>query len=73
MLLSRIGYFPAKPHQSPILEKSTKREKRGNHLPSKTPICWSLEHSAVVSYLVDMLTILGYPDFDLIFVLHTDA
>lgn len=45
-------------------------------LSSKAPVQWTSEHSAVVSHLVDMLTsppILAYPDFELPFVLHTDA
>ena len=45
-------------------------------MPSKTPIQWTPKHQAVVVRLVDMLTnppILAYPDFDLPFILHTDA
>lgn len=49
-------------HQGPGFVKSTQRGNLGDHLPSKTPICWSSEHSAVVS-----------ANFDLPFVLHTDA
>jgi len=74
--LFKLQEHSDKSHQGPAREKSSKGGKRGDHLPSKTPICWSSEHSAVVSYLVDMLTsppILAYPRFDLPFVLHTDA
>lgn len=49
---------------------------KSGQLPSKTPVKWTPEHSAVVSRLVDMLTnppILAYPDFNLPFVLNTDA
>uniref|UniRef100_A0A8C6LSZ5 Gypsy retrotransposon integrase-like protein 1 n=2 Tax=Nothobranchius TaxID=28779 RepID=A0A8C6LSZ5_NOTFU len=51
---------------------------KGNkgQLPSRSPVTWTTEHQNVVSRLVDMLTnppILAYPDFDLPFVLHTDA
>ncbi|KAL6470998.1 hypothetical protein MHYP_G00196480 [Metynnis hypsauchen] len=50
--------------------------KASGQLSSKTPITWTAEHQAVVAKLVDKLTnppILAYPDFDLPFVLHTDA
>lgn len=51
---------------------------KGNksQLPSRTPVTWTAEHQSVLSRLVEMLTnppILAYPDFDLPFVLHTDA
>lgn len=45
-------------------------------LPSRTPIIWTSEHQEIVSKFVDILTnppILAYPNFDLPFVLHTDA
>lgn len=45
-------------------------------MPSRTPIQWTTEHRAVLSKFIEMLTsppILAYPDFDLPFVLHTDA
>lgn len=45
-------------------------------MPSKTPIAWTTEHKDVVSKLVDMLTnppIPAYPNFNLSFILHTDA
>lgn len=49
---------------------------KGGQLPSKTPVQWTTEHCAVIVRLVDMLSsspILAYPDFNLPFVLHTDA
>lgn len=52
--------------------KSTKSGQR----TSKASVDWTPDHSAVVSRLVDMLTsppILAYPDYNLPFVLHTDA
>ncbi|KAK0146924.1 Retrovirus-related Pol polyprotein from transposon opus [Merluccius polli] len=58
-----------------VIESSKKKSKSGQ-LPSRTPVQWTSEHSAVVSHLVDMLVnppILAYPDFNLPFVLHTDA
>lgn len=54
--------------------KATKGDK--GQLPSKTPITWSAEHRDVVAKLVDILThppVLAYPNFDLPFILHTDA
>lgn len=45
-------------------------------LSSSTAIKWTSEHQAVVDRLIDTLThppILAYPDFNLPFVLHTDA
>lgn len=56
--------------------KTTPKNNKTGQLPSRTPVQWTPEHSAVVSRLVDMLTnppILAYPDFNLLFVLHTDA
>lgn len=59
--------------------KANKTKQKGTssgQLSSKTPVQWTPEHSAVVSRLVDTLTsppILAYPDFNLPFVLHTDA
>lgn len=58
--------------------KSKGKAKKGDkgQLPSKTPITWRAEHQDVVTKLVDMLTkppILAYPNFDLPFILHTDA
>ncbi|KAK7907641.1 hypothetical protein WMY93_016253 [Mugilogobius chulae] len=61
--------------QAPKRSKGqTKKDK--NQLPSRTPIIWTSEHQEIVSKFVDILTnppILAYPDFDLPFVLHTDA
>lgn len=53
-----------------------KQKSSSGQLSSKTPVNWTPEHSMVVARFVDMLTnppILAYPDFDLPFVLHTDA
>uniref|UniRef100_A0A3B3SU43 Gypsy retrotransposon integrase-like protein 1 n=1 Tax=Paramormyrops kingsleyae TaxID=1676925 RepID=A0A3B3SU43_9TELE len=52
------------------------RSKENGQLSSKTPVVWTDEHRSVVSRFVDMLTsppVLAYPNFDLPFVLHTDA
>lgn len=56
--------------------KTKFKSTKNGQLTSKTAVQWTPEHSAVVSHLVDMLTsppILAYPDYDLPFVLHTDA
>lgn len=61
------------------LSKSSKgrnQAKNSGQLPSKTPVQWTPEHRAVIAKFVDILTnppVLAYPDFDLPFVLHTDA
>lgn len=53
------------------------KNKNGKgQLSSGTPIRWTAEQQAVVDKFINMLThppILAYPDFDLPFVLHTDA
>ena len=65
--------------QTASSERSSKAKPKvlqSGQLSSKTPIQWTPEHSAVVPRLVDMLIsppILDYPDFNLPFVLHTDA
>uniref|UniRef100_A0A674MFQ5 Gypsy retrotransposon integrase-like protein 1 n=1 Tax=Takifugu rubripes TaxID=31033 RepID=A0A674MFQ5_TAKRU len=65
---------PSEPSQRATKVKS--KNTKSGQLLSKTPVYWTPDHSAVVSRLVDMLTsppILAYPDYDLPFVLHTDA
>lgn len=55
---------------------SRQSKTKGPQLSSRAPIEWTVEHQRVLEGLVDMLThppVLGYPDFDLPFVLHTDA
>ena len=45
-------------------------------LPSKTPVQWTAEHSAAVEVIIKRLSsppVLAYPDFNLPFILHTDA
>lgn len=52
------------------------RPKENGQLNSKTPVIWTAEYLSVVSRFADMLTsppVLAYPNFDLLFVLHTDA
>lgn len=54
------------------------RPKRGKgaQLSSRTPIQWTEEHQRSVNQLLNTLSnppVLAYPDFDLPYVLHTDA
>lgn len=70
--LSQPNQLPVKGTITPAKRKVTKSAQ----LPSHTPIQWTPEHSAVVSPLIDMLTnppSLAYPDFNLPFVVNTDA
>lgn len=62
----------------PAPTKGKRNAKKGdkNQLPSRTPIIWTTEHQEIVSKFVEILTnppVLAYPNFDLPFVLHTDA
>lgn len=54
-----------------------RREKgEGPQLPSKTPVEWTAKHQETLCKLLNVLvtpSVLAYPDFDLPFVLHTDA
>lgn len=77
--LFKLQEGPVESSEQPVTpgsqKNSTKNNKTGQ-LASRTPVQWTSEHGAIVSHLVDMLThppILAYPDFDLPFVLHTDA
>lgn len=77
--LFKLQESPVESGEQPVTSRPTKTTPKNNktgQLPSRTPVQWTSEHSAVVSRLVDMLTnppILAYPDFNLPFVLHTDA
>ncbi|CAI5668147.1 unnamed protein product [Oreochromis niloticus] len=63
------------------LKTQNKRRKEKNkqakgQLPSSAPVKWTESHHQVLSYLVNKLAsppILGYPDLNQPFVLHTDA
>lgn len=60
----------------PVKSKNSLKAKPTGQLPSKTPVTWTPAHQAVTDRLVDTLTqppVLAYPNFDLPFVLHTDA
>lgn len=59
-----------------VKKKSLRNSPKDNQLPSKTPVQWTSQHTAILAYLIDRLTsspVLAYPDFNLPFVLHTDA
>lgn len=54
------------------------RQKRGKvgQLSFRTPVQWMEEHQRALDQLVHMLSnppVVGYPDFNLLFVLHTNA
>ncbi|XP_051793415.1 uncharacterized protein b3gat1b isoform X1 [Acanthochromis polyacanthus] len=56
--------------------KSGRQKGKGAQLPSRTPVTWTERHQEALCKLIDMLTnppVLAYPDFELPFVLHTDA
>ena len=60
------------------LTQTERRSRKGNgtQAQSSHSIVWSQEHQGVLEKIVDCLAnppILGYPDYDLPFVLHTDA
>lgn len=67
------------PSQKPVKGESTPAKQKvlkPGPLLSNTPVQWTYEHTAVVTRLVDMLTnppVLAYPDYNLPFVLNTDA
>lgn len=66
--LFKLQEHPAPSNSNPGAAKSTQKGKSSGQLPSRTPVQWTPEHSAVVSCLVDMLIIppiLAYPDFSL--------
>lgn len=77
--LFKLIESPSESSQGATVARSNKAKSKSSssgQLSSKTPVQWTSEHSAVVSNLVNMLTsppILAYPDFELPFVLHTDA
>ncbi|XP_068738778.1 uncharacterized protein [Montipora capricornis] len=65
----------------PVFKRLTQTERRsrkgnGTQAQSSYAIVWTQEYQGVLEKLVDCLTnppILGYPDYRLSFVLHTDA
>ena len=53
------------------------RPKKKNHqVPSSTPVSWSDKHQSALNFLTDCLTsppVMAYQDYEIPFVLHTDA
>lgn len=65
-------------HKSLVTAVPQLRQKRGKgaQLSSRTPIQWTEEHQRTLDQLIQILSnppVLAYPDFDLPYVLHTDA
>ena len=51
-------------------------KKKTHQVPSSTPVSWSDEHQSALNFLIDCLTsppVMAYPDYEIPFVLHTDA
>ena len=58
------------------MPQSKQKKAKGAQLSSRTPVEWATEHQRALDQLIQILSnppVLGYPDFDLPFVLHTDA
>ena len=56
--------------------KRTNLKKSNGQAPSSTPITWLPSHQAIINEFIDELSnppVMAYPNFDLPFVLHTDA
>eukprot|EP00794_Sanderia_malayensis_P019345 gene19345-21264_t len=56
--------------------RSYRQNKNQGTIPSRTPIDWQSHHQQALNKLIDCLSsppLLAYPDFNLPFVLHTDA
>ncbi|KAF0037936.1 hypothetical protein F2P81_010810 [Scophthalmus maximus] len=59
-----------------VMPQPRQKKGKGTQLSTKTPVNWTEEHQQALVQLIHMLSnppVLGYPDFDLPFVLHTDA
>ena len=51
-------------------------KKKTHQVPSSTPVSWSDEHQSALNFLIDSLTsppVMAYQDYEIPFVLHTDA
>lgn len=59
-----------------VMPPPKQRKGKGAQLSSRAPVKWAEEHQKALDQLIHILSnppVLGYPDFDLPFVLHTDA
>jgi hypothetical protein len=62
--------------KSPPEPKPARGKPQGPQLHSRTPVKWNSEHQQILERLINILTnppVLGYPDFNQPFILHTDA
>ncbi|XP_035858119.1 uncharacterized protein LOC118495270 [Sander lucioperca] len=67
---------PRKNQEPQSQEKLRAQKGKGTQLPSRAPVAWTEKHQETLSKLIDQLVnppVLAYPDFELPFVLHTDA
>ncbi|KAK2908370.1 hypothetical protein Q8A73_009443 [Channa argus] len=77
--LAQPIYELLQPKVNPEVQTGGRRgvqKVRGAQLPSRTPVTWTMRHQEALCKLIDMLAnppVLAYPDFELPFVLHTDA
>jgi len=59
-----------------VMPQPKQRKGKGAQLSSRTPVKWAEEHQRALDQFIRILSnppVLDYPDFDLPFVLHTDA
>lgn len=64
------------PEEGKMCQKSRKSRLKNRGVPSNQPIIWKAEHQEILEILINHLVkppILGFPDFSLPFILHTDA
>ncbi|XP_061817764.1 uncharacterized protein [Nerophis lumbriciformis] len=67
---------PGRSLRQPLLNRSGAQKGKGAQLPSKTPIEWTRTHQEALCKLIDQLVeppVLAYPDFELPYIVHTDA
>ena len=51
-------------------------KKKTHQVPSSTPVSWSDKYQSDLNFLTDYFSgapVMGYPDYEIPFVLHTDA
>lgn len=64
------------PGEEKICQQSRQSKLKNRGVPSNQPIVWKAEHQEILEQLINHLVkppILGFPDFSLPFILHTDA
>lgn len=63
-------------HSATVVSQPRTKKGKGAQLPSRTPVQWREEHQRALGKLIHILSnppVLAYPNFELPFVLHTDA